>query len=224
VNPPNDDDRPVGPLGRLRGWFEGPPVVLPGLLDETAERWAAAGPRVRLAATLAAAAVLIGAATSSALSSPWGEPVPAVVAVRELPVGDVVRPDDVRVARLPEGVLPVEPVRDPDDVTGRTLTRSVPAGAVLTAGDVADGGPAAHLPDGLVAFPLPLSDTGVLSPGQRVDLVAGDGGGSGSRLASGALVLVVEDGSAWVAVQREEAPALAAAGRWGEVVPVLLPP
>lgn len=179
---------------------------------------------MRLVVAAAAATVILAAAASSALSSPWGDPVPAVVAVRELRTGEVLRSDDVRLERLPAGVLPSGAVSSTDEVTGRTLARTVPAGAVLTAGDAADGGPAADLPEGLVAFPLPLTDTTVLSPGQRIDLVAGDGGGAGSRLASGALVLAVEDGSAWVAVQRDEAPVLAGAGRWGEVVPVVLPP
>lgn len=224
MTPPHDDaEHRDGPTRRLATWLDGPPALLPPALDRLAERWAAAGPRMRLLVGAAGVTLALVLLTVRAATSPWGEPVPAVIAVRTLQVAEIVADDDVREVERPVDLLPHGAITRTEDVVGRAATRTIPVGATLTVDDVAHGGPAAHLPPGLVAFPLPPAQAGV-EPGQRVDLVTGDGSGAGHLLASAALVLAVGDETVWVAIRREEAPALAGASRWGEVIPVLLPP
>lgn len=198
--------------------------ALPPALDALSERWAAAAPRTRsllVGVVIVLAAVLLSA---RATSSPWGEPATTVVAARGLGLAQVLTAGDVREVDRPVELLPEGAVTGAEDVIGRTTSRAIAPGAVITIGDVSPGGPAADLPPGQVAFPLPLHPTAAVEPGQHVDLVTGDGSGSGHLLAAAALVLAVEDETVWVAVRREEAPVLAGASRWGEVTPVLLPP
>ncbi|MBW3561797.1 MAG: hypothetical protein KY437_04800 [Actinobacteria bacterium] len=206
-------------LGRIRALLDGGPPTLPGALDAVAERWAALPPRVRFAVASAAAVVILLVAGAGAARSPWGPPVDVFVAARDLPAGHLLSSEDLRRVPWPAELAPTRTV--PPE--GRTLTVGLPAGTPLGDAHLGDGGLASLLEQDEAAFPLPGGDVAELRAGQRVDLVAGDPGGAGLRLASEARVLTTAGDIAWIAVQRDEAPALAGAAAWGRVVAVPLP-
>jgi Flp pilus assembly protein CpaB len=208
----------------LQRLLAGPPPVLPPALDRVAEVWAAAGTRARMILVGVAIFGLAALAGRGAATSPWGGEVGVLVAAADLPAGHRLEPGDLSVAAWPGRLVPPDAPTDPAAVAGRPLSVGLPSGGLVTAAHLAPGGVASGLPVGSVAFPLPLPDGVGLAPGQRLDLVAGDGAGGGSRLASGARVLSVDGAIAWLAVARDEAPALAGAGGWGEVTVAILPP
>lgn len=203
--------------------LHGHPPVLPAWLDRLSERWATATTWVRVCVITAVTAVALIVAGRGAATSPWGPEVAVLVAARPLPAGHVLEAGDTEPARWPQRLVPVGTPSHPDDVVGRTLAASVPAAALVTGGHLAVDGVAAELEAGRVAYPLPVPDGSPLSAGQLVDLVTGDGEGGGVRLAAGARVLAVDGTTAWIALARDEAPAVAGAAAWGEVVAVVLP-
>lgn len=207
----------------LRSLLAGPPPALPPLLDRLAERWAGAGPRVRLLLGALLAAAVLAVAGRGAATSPWGPEAPVLVAARDLPAGRALAPGDLEEATWPQRLVPRGAPTSAAAVGGRTLAVGLPAGTPLAPSHLAVDGVAADLPADRVAYPLPLTDGTVLAAGQHVDLVAGDGSGGGLRLAAGARVLAVDATTAWVAVRRSEAPAVAGAVAWGQVVAVVLP-
>lgn len=202
----------------VRASVEGRPPALPAQLDRFAERWASLPSRARLAVGVAGALVVLLAAGSGAARSPWGPPVEVLVATRDLPVGHRIGPQDLTPTSWPRDLAP----SSPGDVEGRMLTAALPAGMPVTDGHLDDGGLTAQLRPGEAAFPLPLEEGADLQAGQVVDLVAGDAGGGGSRLSAAARVLTVDGPTAWIAVDRDDAPGLAGAAAWGRVVAVPL--
>ncbi|WP_395696020.1 RcpC/CpaB family pilus assembly protein [Nocardioides sp.] len=141
-----------------------------------------------IAAVLAAAAVAAGL---HAATAPPPATVPVVVAVRDLPSGTVVGSGDVRTVGFAPGSVPAGDVTDP---VGRTLAAPLREGEPLT--DVRLVGPS--LTDGypgLVAVPVRLPDAGVaglLTVGDRVDLVAAEPRGESARVVgSGVTVLAL---------------------------------
>lgn len=132
-----------------------------------------------------AAAVLAGVACWLALgpyAARGGPPTsPAVVATADLPLGHVLRPDDLRVRAIPQEAVPAAALREVGPALGRPLTAAVGEGETVTATRVRSGGP--PLPPGQRALHVPLADPGAaarLAAGDHVDLVA---------VADGALVV-----------------------------------
>lgn len=183
-----------------------------------------AAPRVRLAVILASVLVVVMIAGRGATRSPWGAPTSVVVASTDLRAGHRVGPDDVRLAQWPTGLVPEHAIVDPAEAVGRDIAAPVAAGLPLTVTSLADAGPAAGVPAGRVALPVEIPGSERLRVGQRVDVLAGDGAGSGVRLASVARVLAVDGEVVWLEVGRDEAPAVAGAARWGELTLAVLPP
>lgn len=122
-------------------------------------------------------------------AAPAGEPTrDVVVAAHDLTAGDELTADDLRVASVPAHLVPAG-TPGADELPGRRVTASVPAGLPLVAGLVGgvlvDGALVDDArfglapPQGTVTVPVRLVDPAVarmLRPGDRVDLVApGDG-------------------------------------------------
>lgn len=133
-----------------------------------------------------AAAVLAGVACWLALgpyAARGGPPIAqAVVATADLPLGHVLRPDDLRVQPLPLEAVPAAALRDIGPALGKPLAAAVGEGETVTATRVRSGGP--PLPAGHRALHVPLADPGAaarLASGDHVDLVA---------VADGTLVVV----------------------------------
>lgn len=138
-----------------------------------------------------------------------GPQVHVVLAVRDLPAGSRITPEDVRVVELPGRAVHGR-AADPAAVAGRYLLTDVFADQVILEPHLAPTGAAgpvaARLRDHHVAFFLPLSLShglgGAVGPGDRVDLIFVPRAAYGERVSAlpllrGARVLELraEDGS-----------------------------
>lgn len=214
----------MDPRSRLSRLLDGPAPALPAALDGLAERWAAARPRTRLVVSAAAVLALLAVAGRGATRSPWGPAVAVVVTRADLPAGRTLTPDLLEAARWPKRLVPADALPAPAPALGQRLAVGAPAGTVLTGRHLLRPGVTGDLPAGTVAVPVPLGDSPAVAAGQRVDVLAARADGGGTRLAAGAAVLGVEGEVAWVAVGREEAPAVAGAAAAGAVTLAALPP
>lgn len=149
-------------------------------------------------------------------SSPWGAPVPVLVAEADAQPG---RPVTTRPADWPRDLVPPDALVTPPD--GAVATRPVRAGQVLVRGDLArdlDD----LLRDGEVAVPL-AQDLPELPAGARVVVLGTSFDGTGRRLATGRLLARSAEWT-WVAVSSSNAPAVAAALATGQVIIALAAP
>ncbi|MBB2902024.1 Flp pilus assembly protein CpaB [Kineococcus radiotolerans] len=128
-----------------------------------ARRWLAAG----LVAAAGGAAVATLAPAAPATS-------PALVAVRDLPVGAVLGPGDVREVQRPGETLP-DGLLDRARLTGAVLAGPVRRGEVLTDARAADASVLTGQPAGTLAVTVDVGDPAVLAglgPGVHVDVLA----------------------------------------------------
>lgn len=134
-----------------------------------------------LAALLVAVAVASGVRAATAPPPPS---VPVLTAAHDLPAGSVLAADDLVAVAYAAGTPPSGATADADAVVGETLAAPLRRGEPVT--DVRLVGPALTDPDpARSAVPVRLADAAavaLLQPGDRVDLVATDPEGSGSRL------------------------------------------
>ncbi|MFM7062053.1 MAG: SAF domain-containing protein [Actinomycetes bacterium] len=157
----------------------------------------------------------------------WGPTGPVLVAAAPLGAGDPLDGPSVRVEEWPARLAPTGALTAP---TARRTTRSVAAGAPLTADDLAgpaDGPVVARMPDGTVgvtvargAAPAPVRT------GDLVDVLGAEAEGrslGAPRVAARATVVAADRRSVTVAVRRAEAGDVAAAAAAGTAVLVLVP-
>lgn len=186
-------------MKREHAWIRAVPALLHGRIGRRTRRAVAA------ALLLAAAAV---AATDAATAEPAG--TPTVVAARDLPSGESVTADDLRVARFPERLRPADAVSSPNDVAGHALSGAVSERDPITTTRLLSH-EAQH--SGRDTVPLRLADAGVaglLEPGTTVDVVTlADDSEEGRELASDVTVLTVTDDPAVAATKptrKEDGP------------------
>jgi Flp pilus assembly protein CpaB len=122
------------------------------------------------------AAVCCGLAATATVQAVRPEPPPTldvVVPAHPLVAGEAVGPDDVTVRTVPAELVPGGVLTDPRDAVGRVPAVTLPAGLPLHGSLVEGGGLAAQAPQGTVVVPVLLDGaaTGLLRPGDRVDLV-----------------------------------------------------
>jgi Flp pilus assembly protein CpaB len=163
-----------------------------------------------------------------AATAPPPATVPVLTAARDLATGTVLTGHDVRRTGFAPGTIPAAGLTSADDVLGRTLATPLGAGEPVTLAHLAGTERLAAYP-GREAVAVRIPDAGVvalLTPGQRVSLVATDpqGGRPPERVAPDAVVLAVPKASRDVgpttltgrlvvfAVPASEADDLAAAG------------
>lgn len=103
------------------------------------------------------------------------------------------------------------------------LTTGLAAETPLTSAHLGSLGVADDLGAGRVGVAVPLPETVAVHPGQHLDILTGDTTGGGRRVATAAEVLTVGEATAWVAVDRDEAAAVAGAASWGKVRVAVLP-
>lgn len=186
---------PFARLSTRRPRLDGPYPVLPRPLDALSERWAALPPRVRLAVAglvVVAMAVAVQVRVQRAEQRWGGAAVPALVAARDLAVG--APPDALRRVQLPPAAVP------PGAVTGvptdAVLAQALPEGAVLTGAHLDPRGPAAGLPPGHRALPVPVQEGWGILAGAWVDVWVLAGETPAHRVATSRNVLEVRtDGS-----------------------------
>ena len=100
-----------------------------------------------------------------------------VVAAGDLRAGRPLEPQDLAVARVPSGVLPVGTRAEPSGLIGRVLAAPVARGEVVAEHRLTDL-PPWSVPPGTLPVPVRFADAGaaaLLSPGQRLDVVAASG-------------------------------------------------
>lgn len=199
--------------------LDGSPFALPAALDAWSERWWAMPPRARglLLAFLVVLALVAG--TSHVAATPYGPPTTALVAVSDLAVGHDLDRSDVRQVDWPEDLVPEAAAHE---ASGR-LAAALPTGSVLTDHHLTDGGAASQLATGMAAVPLPADLLPTLAPGHVVDVIGADVTGDPSVLAHEAQVISTDGVDVWLAVPRDRAPSVAAAGASGTITVVVLP-
>lgn len=200
--------------------LDGAPFSLPYGLDRVSERWWRIPPRRRFLLLAAAAVVILLVAVSHAAGTPYGPPVPVLIASQDLDVGQEIEPGDLNRTTWPEGLIPDGAA---DEAAGR-LAAPVPAGTVLTDRHLAVGGIAERLPHGTVAVPVPVDAVPALDSGSRIDLIGRDLHGGAAVLAREAYVLSTDVTGLWLAVARDDAPQVAAAAASDSLTVVLLAP
>src|SRR3954447_4892453 len=135
----------------------------------------------------------------SAVAAPPPAPVPVWTASHALPSGAVLARDDLARSRYLTGSVPPAATRSVADVLGRTLATPLGVGEPLTAGHLVGSGPLRGYPGrAAVAVRIPDAEVvGLLTPGQRVSLVASDpqGGNAPERVVEDAAVLAVPHAS-----------------------------
>ena len=133
-----------------------------------------------IAAGIGSFAIVRGyAAELEALRPELGDRVPVVVAARALERGAVLAEDDLRVERIPSAYAQPGAFGVVGTVAGRTLAADLATGETVTRTRVGGaGGPVASLvSSGLRAFVVASGlPSGVLEPGDRVDVIATFGG------------------------------------------------
>ncbi|GGI03635.1 hypothetical protein GCM10011354_05020 [Egicoccus halophilus] len=201
--------------------LDGAPVVLPRPLDALSEQWFRAGPRLRLAVVVVLLIGALGAFLARLSTSPWGGPVPVLVAGDDLAVGSELADAAVRATDWPADLVPGDAVRTPRDAR---LTIAVPAGTVLTERHLASTGVAGALADTQAGVAVPRELLPELPAGAHIDLVGAAHDGSGSVLAAEVEVVRVDEARVWIAVGRDEAAAVAGAAASGQLTAVVLPP
>ena len=140
--------------------------------------------------------------------------IPTVVATADVAAGEVVGPDDVDVTQWPAASRPPPASSDPATIVGRRAAAAIRSGEPLTEQRVMGPSLLAATGPNAVAVALPsdpLAASGLVRPGDRVDVV-GEVSGTVRTLVTAAPVLTVstETGTV-VAVPSDAAPALVAA-------------
>lgn len=191
----------------------GAPLALPRWLDALSDRWWGATPRTR-GIVLIGLVVLVGTASAFRVAaSPYGPPVPVLIADEDLPAGAVLDEGALRSVRWPEELAPPGARADADG----TLVAPLPAGAVLTDGHVTDRGLGGAIGPGDAAVPLPAELVPPLEVGTVTQVIASGADGTGLVLAQRAEVVATDGASLWLAVPETAAADVAAAGLRGTV-------
>ncbi len=133
-------------------------------------------------------ALCCGLAATTAVHALRPDPPPTVdvvVPLHPLVAGEEVDADDLTVRTVLAELVPDDVLTDPGDAVGRVPAIELPAGLPLHETLVAGGGVVALAPDGTVVVPVRLDDaaSGLLRPGDRVDLVTVDAGSLDVELA-----------------------------------------
>lgn len=153
------------------------------------------------------------AAELEALGPTIGDQVPVVVAARALTRGTEIVDETVRIRKIPATYAPPGAFAALDELVGRTLTSDVAEDEAITRTRVDAGGPvAALLPSGLRAFVVGSGlPSGVVRPGDRVDVIATYGGPHpyADTVGAGLEVLsIVEDGAGTFRADGSSGPSL----------------
>lgn len=165
-----------------------------------------------LAAALAA--LTVGGTTYLALARPDPEAVPALVAVRALPVGHVLTDQDVQVRDLPGTMLPDGALTQAPAALDRRVVAPLARGEVLTDLDLRTAGLLTGADAELLAVFLPLGEPAVAEAVGAADVVDVHSPLDGSVVVRRALVLGTGTGERpglWLGVDAVGARAVASA-------------
>jgi Flp pilus assembly protein CpaB len=155
--------------------------------------------------------------------SPYGPPVPVVLAARDLTVGSRLVPADLVAARWPASLVADHLIAVPADAVGSTLSIGLTEGSPLSGRHLRGDGITGALASWAVAVPVPQELLPPLVAGGRIDIIVTLGDGSGRAAASDVRVLSVDGDVVWLEVERSRAPDVSAAVGRGTIGVVLLP-
>lgn len=197
--------------------------MLPAWLDRLSERWWGLPPRARATLVVVAIVLALVVVGRGATRSPWGPPVPVLVATADLEPGAPIDPGQLRAAQWPADLVPDDSITAladlPDDARVRS---SVPAGAPLTGRHLVSG-LAGLVAPGHVAVSVPRDGLPIVPTGARVDVVTAGVHGESARVTAGARVLALDGDWVWLGVPAEQADAVATAAVTGRVLLAIRP-
>lgn len=197
----------------VRGEVGGAPLVLPPWLDAVSDRWWGLTPRTRAVAVLAVVVLVAVLAAVRVGASPYGPPVPVLVATHDLPAGTVLGEEVLRTERWPQELTPAGASAAPSG----TLVAPLPAGAILTGTHLTEEGVGGMIAAGQAAVPVPAELVPDLGVGTLVQVVASGTDGTGVVLADRAEVVAADGVMLWLATSERVAADVAAAGLRGTI-------
>lgn len=207
-------------LERARG---GPPFALAAGLDDVARWWGGRSARERVVLGLLTAAVVLVALAAGARRGLPGPPVEVLVASTAAPAGSPVAAVQAQRRPHPAEVVPDDALA-PDEVVDADARLAVGllGGEVLRRGHLRVAAPHELTGPDEVAVGVVVAPP-VPPVGQRADLVDAAALPGGVRLAVAARVVAVDADRTWMAVRRDEAPAVVAAAAAGTLHAAWLP-
>ncbi len=125
--------------------------------------------------TVALCAALAVFSFTRALAPPAPPTTSVAVAARDLPAGQVLGPDDVRVVELPRGMAPAGVAASAEALVDRTLASPIRKGEPISDRRVVGDALVAGYAAGLVATPVRINDADVVSllrVGDHIDVYA----------------------------------------------------
>lgn len=165
---------------------------MPELRDTARRLHRALRRRRRLISALFAAAAVF--AFARVLSPPPPDTTPVVVAARDMPGGEMIGPDDVRVVRMPAALAPQGTAHTTETLLRETLAAPVRAGEPISDRRLVGESLISGYADGLVAAPVRIDDADVaslLQVGDHIDVYAAqDDESSSARLVVSDAVVV----------------------------------
>ncbi len=162
----------------------------------------------------------------------WGrdhtplETIPTVVAVADISTGQVVGSGDVEVVAWPSDSRPPPAARDPAAIVGRRAAAAMRTGEPLTEQRVIGSSLLAITGPESVALALPsepLSASGLVRPGDRVDVVGSDAGVPRTLVTAAPVLSVSPDAGTVIAVPARAAATVVAAIAADAIALVLAP-
>ncbi len=177
---------------------------------------------LRIRRPLAAACICCGALLAWGQINHPGTTIPTLVAAADVPAGAVVGAADVQVVEWPADSRPAPATASPADLVGRIAVGPIQAGEPLTPARVV--APSALSPaEVAIALPVePLTSSGLVRPGDAVDLVGLTQAGPRTLATSARVLTTDRESGTVVAISRSSAPAVAQAAGTDSVAMVLL--
>jgi Flp pilus assembly protein CpaB len=179
----------------------------------------------RLQRPVAAVLIALGGAGLWLRSSGPIATVPVLVAVADVPAGAIVGAEDVAVVAWPADTHPPPAQGSPDLIVGRRATAAIRSGEALTAQRVVGPDSLRDVGPDHVAVALPpdaLSASGLVRPGDRVNLVGRTDAGPRTLAAGASVLTLAAEKGAVVAVPAAAAPSVVQAAATDSISMVLL--
>lgn len=203
-------------LETCRAWLNRPPVTWPRFVDHAGEWWWTQSSRVRLVLPL----IAIFLFTVSAGTTFTKETTTTVViALRDIPPGTLITPDDVATEQWPRRFVPESWTLNAEGVALSFIAQ----GSVLTRHHLGDGGVSLHLPNGQVAVAVPIGVLPPVSLGDTLTFVDVNYDGEANAFTHMSTVIHTDDDVLWFAVAPNEAARVTAAAQSGRIGVIVHP-
>jgi Flp pilus assembly protein CpaB len=179
----------------------------------------------RIQRPLAASLIVVGGLLVWAQQQGPKPTVATVVATVDMPAGHIVGSSDVQVVGWPAEAHPAAAASSPQTLLGRRATAPIRAGEPLTDQRVVGPSVLAGAGPGQVAVALspdPLTSSGVIRPGDRVNLVGQTETGPRTLVQNASVLTLTEESGTVLAVPGTSAAAVMQAAATDSIAMVLL--